>query len=104
MKGDEPSLAARPAAGQRMPMRQSKTAFGLLVVGIVIGCAAEHFVVVPPARAGTSPPKWEYSCFIGDRDLEENVKRLNSFGQEGWELVSEYGDQRGQWCLKRPLP
>ena len=40
----------------------------VLMLGIGIGCVAatvaQNFVV-PPARAGTNPMRWEYTCFKG---------------------------------------
>jgi hypothetical protein len=83
-------------------MNRAKTAFALLLV-FCAGCAAERLLVVPPARAGTSPQRWEYACgkngtFDEPQDL---VKTANNFGAEGWELIGFTG---AWYCFKRPLP
>jgi hypothetical protein len=90
-------------------MSQAKTAFVLLVV-FFAGCAAERFIV-PPARAGTNPQRWEYVCKEGNDDRFSNV--ANEMGQQGWELAAAAGAGWGSgmltqhsllWCFKRPLP
>jgi hypothetical protein len=83
--------------------RESK----LLLVGVfLIGCLASQVVAthfdVPAARAQTSPQRWEYACelFYG---VDEIVPRLNEYGAQGWELVTQTGDSAVYVCLKRPL-
>jgi hypothetical protein len=83
-------------------MNRAKTAFALLAV-FFAGCAAERLLVVPPARAGTSPQRWEYACGkLGTYDDPPDFAAVaNKFGAQGWEL-STLG---GYWyCFKRPLP
>jgi hypothetical protein len=57
-------------------MNRAKTAFALLVV-FFAGCAAERLLVVPPARAGTNPPRWEYTCIsrggAGNAEFAQNA-------------------------------
>jgi hypothetical protein len=81
-------------------MNQTKTAFALLVV-FFAGCAASRFVfVVPAARAGTNPQRWEYACAYGVAYAHE-IETANQYGAQGWELVTK---GEGSWCFKRPLP
>jgi hypothetical protein len=74
-------------------------------VAFILGCAASTFVV-PPARAGSSPQKWEYSCF-SDSGAEDVTKQANAMGAQGWELASAAAEPHmGHlpiWCFKRPL-
>jgi hypothetical protein len=72
---------------------------GFIAVIFLIGCAtggvASQFVV-PPARAGTNPTRWEYLCkaqVAGNPSATEFsswgwTTELNRWGAEGWELVS----------------
>jgi hypothetical protein len=89
-------------------MSQPKTAFVLLVV-FFAGCAAERILVVPPARAGTSPQRWEYACRDARSD-EKTTNMANEMGQQGWEMAAAStftiaGSSDGMtWCFKRPLP
>jgi hypothetical protein len=80
----------------------------------VLGCVASQIAstfVVPPARAGTNPTRWEYHCFAGNASTEY----FNKLGQQGWELAGAAGAGAGagnsfdkelqlQWCFKRQLP
>ncbi len=80
-------------------MHGTKTAFALtafLLGCVVTACATQ--LVIPKARAGTSPARWEYVC-IGGGDMKE----WNRAGAEGWELVTESNAARGD-CFKRQLP
>ena len=80
-----------------------------LVVGCVAGATTSH-LVVPPVRAGTNPPRWEYIC---KDDLEKAEKgfdaALNELGAQGWELVHATHDRKANWgyrweaCFKRPV-
>ena len=72
-----------------------------LALGLAIGCAAAPFVV-PPARAGTNPQKWEYSCF-DDFGAESVGSKANQMGAQGWEMAAAAGG-KSTWCFKRPLP
>ena len=66
-----------------------------LLVAFLVGCLASSVVTpqvfhVPPARAGSTPQKWEYSC-IATLDLEkaqQATMRFSQMGSEGWELVT----------------
>jgi hypothetical protein len=66
-------------------MRNSQSVVALLL-GIVLGCAAERVLVVPPAHAGTTPQRWEYACRNASGE-KEPTDTANQFGQQGWELV-----------------
>jgi hypothetical protein len=85
----------------------------------VIGCAAGGVasqMVIPPARAGTNPTRWEYLC----SNVKQNVpETLAESGKQGWEMVSAFpshyeegtggfprdlkADAYG-FCFKRALP
>lgn len=73
----------------------------------ILGCAAAAFVV-PPARAGMNPQKWEYKCFEEGNEEKLNQK-ANEMGAQGWEMSSAAGAARTAthlellWCFKRPL-
>jgi hypothetical protein len=68
--------------------------------------------VVPPARAGTNPARWEYTCMVlparasGPTPDQNELANMNKAGAEGWELATVQGG--GQFntvlCFKRPLP
>jgi hypothetical protein len=73
----------------------------MLLVVFFAGCAAERLLVVPPARAGTNPQRWEYACRglpVEARPVEEAANKL---GAEGWEMT---GSSESTWCFKRSLP
>jgi hypothetical protein len=78
----------------------------MLLVGIVVGCAANR-VLVSTVRAD-EPRRWEYACF--DQQGEKDVAKMaNGYGQQGWELVtsgvrSTPDFTLATWCFKRPLP
>jgi hypothetical protein len=86
------------------PLRMSQLhKVALFLCVFFLGCAAEHLLVVPPARAGTSPTRWEYACKIWDYDGV--TTKANLFGAEGWELVTVAAlPYQETWCFKRPLP
>ena len=84
-------------------------AFGLLGA-FLAGCLATQLapLVIPPARAGTSPQKWEYACMASPYDAKatDDAAKANEFGQSGWEMIgalAHYGGG-GDWCFKRSLP
>jgi hypothetical protein len=92
---------------------QSKLIVGLIfVIGCIAGGAASQ-MVVPPARAGTAPTRWEYLC---SQSTHSPVDALNKAGEQGWELVtlfpSTYDKKIGGnletgtfgYCFKRALP
>lgn len=90
-------------------MRQTQSV-AVLLLGIIVGCAAERILVVPPARAGTTPQRWEYSC---ESAIQGITAMANRYGQEGWELTAAAGygaglglsqEEKMVWCFKRPLP
>jgi hypothetical protein len=88
-------------------MSKPKTVLGLLSA-FLIGCVASQMTafVVPPARAGTSPQKWEYACVGVGSDEEADTVKANEFGRSGWEMsgsLAHYGGG-GTWCFKRPCP
>jgi hypothetical protein len=66
--------------------------------------------VVPPARAGTSPQRWEYICKSAtenfDAQVDATTAMANAYGREGWEMTGSGsgGGDRGEvtWCFKRP--
>ena len=75
-----------------------------LLLGVFfLGCAAER-LIVPPARAGTNPQRWEYVC--KEEYGEDGVTKIaKEFGAQGWELAAAAGPgTRVAWCFKRPLP
>jgi hypothetical protein len=93
-------------------MKQRKTALSLLVA-FAVGCGASQLgsqLVVKPARAGTSPTRWEYDC----RRIDDGVTDLaNKMGAQGWEMTAAAGagwgngllaDHTMVWCFKRALP
>ncbi len=77
----------------------------LLVVFLLGACAAmvAKEVVVPPARAGTEPQKWEIISIKSSGGLHGKPQRevANKYGAKGWELVCV--DQYDQFYFKRPL-
>jgi hypothetical protein len=79
----------------------------LLRAALFAGCAAEAQYVVPMARAGTTPQRWEYSCIRADDD-DRATRLLNRHGDRGWELVAAAGEGATAtgvvWCFKRELP
>jgi hypothetical protein len=78
-----------------------KIVLGLLGA-FLFGCVASQMTafVVPPARAGTAPQRWEYVCNAG-RSPENITAMANAYGQEGWEMSGGAGPVL---CFKRPLP
>jgi hypothetical protein len=88
-------------------MSQPKRILGLLGA-FVLGCAATQLGprIVPPARAGTAPQKWEYTCLqTVEKDPQKVATIANKYGQEGWELSAAIpADFWATWCFKRPLP
>ena len=93
-------------------MKQS----GFIALVFVIGCATGGVaskLVVPPARAGTNPTRWEYLCAENSMLLSSDMTRS---GAEGWELVSAVPVHQDRetgntlradgfvYCFKRPLP
>ena len=80
---------------------------GIALGAFLAGCACSHVasqLVVPPARAGTTPPRWEYACFGDGYEIQDLTKYLNWFGAQGWELVGGWPQVGTRVCLKRPLP
>ena len=88
-----------------MVKRESKV---LLVVVFLLGCFASHVARtnfdVPPARAQTSPQRWEYVCAEVDGEPAERAVALNQYGAQGWEVASETPNfYTSYFCFKRPL-
>ncbi len=84
---------------------------GFIAVMFIIGCATGGVasqLVVPPARAGTTPTRWEHFC--GEVEYDVLTRELNKVGAEGWEVVSVTARQfvRARsdlvFCAKRALP
>ena len=74
-----------------------------LLVGCIIGGVGSQ-LIVPPVKAGTNPPKWEYKCVDanGAGDIEKKANRL---GRAGFELVASVGGPSYfTTCFKRRLP
>jgi hypothetical protein len=74
-----------------------------LSVAFIVGCVAGGVgqrLVAPPARAGTSPKKWETHCFQERGSTEMVNAKANKMGQQGWEFVDGNGSF---YCFKRPL-
>jgi hypothetical protein len=69
----------------------------LVSLGFAAGCLISWLspVLVPPARAGTTPQRWEYQC-------DNDVRGFNRLGREGWEMAAG-GGVAGTFCFKRPL-
>jgi hypothetical protein len=62
---------------------------GVIAIVFIIGCATgsvAHQLVVPPARAGATPIRWEHFCAEVDGDAL--TAELNKAGAEGWELAT----------------
>jgi hypothetical protein len=89
----------------------------LIAIIFLIGCATGGVtsqLVVPPARAGTSPTRWEHFCATVGPGPEAVTIALNAQGGQGWDLVSVTpNDQRTSAgagrdaflvCSKRALP
>src|SRR5258706_16097918 len=89
-----------------------KTTF-IILAAFAVGCAATQVasqLVVPTARAGTTPTRWEYMCLNANENITEN---LNKLGADGWELAAATGygyakltpitvaQERMVWCFKR---
>jgi hypothetical protein len=86
-------------------MSKSKLVLGS-VGAFLLGCVTSELApyVVPPARAGTTPQRWEYIC--KPASLPDEITEIaNAYGKAGWEMVGGAG-QAGwmRWCFKRPLP
>ncbi len=86
----------------------SKTKPIVLLVAFFLGCAASNAaqLIVPPAHAGTSPQRWEYSCKSAQGD-GTITQMANAMGAEGWELAAASANATAQmpvWCYKRALP
>jgi hypothetical protein len=63
----------------------------IIAIVFVIGCATGGIaaqLVVPSARAGTSPTRWEYQCAQVGSAATDVTTALNRLGAEGWELAS----------------
>ena len=80
-----------------------------VLIGCVflVGCVAGGIgsqLVAPPARAGTTPQKWEHYCM-----RDPDVRQLHDAGLKGWELVTSTPTSGSEFagllfCMKRPLP
>jgi hypothetical protein len=81
-------------------MRRFATAASIFAA-FLAGCVAAR-AVIPVARAGTTPQRWEYHCeTLGLGTMRGFTETLNQAGVEGWELA---GLTTQYYCFKRPLP
>ena len=83
---------------------------GIFIIGCATGGVASQ-LVVPQARAGTTPTRWEYHCVQGEGMVAPTLTRI---GAEGWEMTSafasHYSHETDQdlhaaaytFCFKRP--
>jgi hypothetical protein len=89
----------------------------LIAIIFLIGCATGGVasqLVAPPARAGTTPTRWEHFCSTAGPGPDAVTLALNAGGGQGWELVSvtlnselasyEKGRNAFLVCAKRALP
>ncbi len=85
------------------------TKVALLLAVFFLGCVAQR-LIVPPARAGTTPQRWEYACDETDPGASDAMSMANKYGGQGWEMVTtgEGGvgafSRRVTYCFKRALP
>ena len=80
-----------------------------LVGAFVLGCAAIEVapLVVPPARAGTAPQRWENTCTSNiEKDPRKVSDLADRYGQQGWQLGAAIpsGEFWAILCFTRPLP
>jgi len=93
--------------GYARRMHLAKTS--IVLASFLVGCAASVVasqLVIPSARAGTNPQRWEYFCMYavpqaGGR-TKSDVEAFNRAGAEGWELAVVATETT--WCFKRQLP
>lgn len=91
-------------------MDSTKVAIALgFVVAFLAGCLVREVGgarAFPPARAGTTPQRWEYQCDYAPRGLNSVQELGNAAGAKGWEMVDFHGDTErvNEVCFKRPLP
>ncbi|MBC8133508.1 MAG: hypothetical protein H7X95_11055 [Deltaproteobacteria bacterium] len=90
-----------------MKSTQAAVLGAVFVIGCAVGGASSHFVV-PPARAGTNPTRWEYYCL--ETGEEGFLQKCNQLGAQGWEMAAGAGAGAGTgwdktmkltWCFKR---
>jgi len=83
------SAGSRQCGEQTLCIVGAMKRHGFIAIVFLIGCATGGVasqLVVPPARAGTNPTRWEYLCSMQE---EGNMTaELNHEGAQGWELVS----------------
>lgn len=105
--------------GRRWPRRSgmlSQMKHPFLAIVFILGCATGGVasqLVIPPARAGTPPTRWEYLCGIDRADYDQlvDVKTFNRAGAEGWELAAMVSPRPGgtmsqgkiHYCFKRRI-
>lgn len=83
-------------------MNRLTVAFMLLAT-FFAGCIAAHYVI-PAARAGTSPQRYEYLCDnIGFGGMDQFKAIAKEAGEKGWELVGVFGANGTGYCFKRAL-
>jgi hypothetical protein len=68
---------------------------GFIAIIFLVGCATGGVasqLVVPPARAGTAPTRWEHFCRRASAasltGVDSFTEKLDDAGARGWELVS----------------
>jgi hypothetical protein len=82
-----------------------------LAVAFLSGCVvtmAARDLVVPPARAGTNPTRWEHRCYttslLGWQPYEDLNRLANEAGRKGWAISGgPAGGGATLVCFKRPL-
>jgi len=87
-------------------MHITKTSIAL--AAFLAGCGAATVasqLVVPSARAGTNPARWEYTCANAQPEYRSDLDGFNRAGAQGWELAAGAGQPGARtWCFKRQLP
>jgi hypothetical protein len=81
-------------------MKRSLSLALLFVLGCATGGVASQ-VVIPSARAGIAPQRWEHFCMENP-----SAEGLNKAGSEGWELVTVTSHPNVadyMFCFKRPV-
>ncbi len=73
-----------------------KLALLTFVLGCATGAATSHYVGSANAQVPAGMPLWEYRCVAGMKWSD-----MNSYGAQGWELVTSTGGNGADVCFKR---
>ena len=86
---------------------------GIFIIGCATGGVASQ-LVVPQARAGTTPARWEHWCSSGKGNTKELLRKS---GEAGWEMVAAFATRVDRssyetameiddyaFCFKRSIP